>query len=232
MPLHYWERVDESGLHWGLQTIHGFLEWLATPKASATRPFIDWRQTPGTSLVQVMLCTWDRQGLLAKAAAAFSAVGFNILQADVFTRSDNLVLDRFCATASDHRTIDSAARIQQMIFLLERALSNPPRFASVWACSRHKMLAPAASAPVQVEFENATSSTCTLVRVQAPDRVGLLYDLLQTLADNALNVTQAIIQTESGTARDTIYVQDAEGQKRLNPDQFDDLRHRLETALS
>jgi [protein-PII] uridylyltransferase len=232
MPAHYWDHVDENDLRWGLQTIHGFLECLTSPKASPTRPFVDWREALGTATIQVMLCTWDRQGLLAKAAASFSAAGLNILQADVFTRTDNLVLDRFSVIPSDERTIDSAARLKEVSFLLEGALSEPPRFASVWACSRHKLLASAATAPIRVEFDNATPSASTLVQVQAPDRLGLLYDLLQTMADSSLNVTQAIIQTDSGTAHDTIYIRNADGQKIADPEQLDELRRKLETALN
>lgn len=42
----------------------------------------------------------------------------------------------------------------------------------------------------------------TLVRVEAPDRLGLLYDILQTISDRGLNFTQARIETERRLARD------------------------------
>src|SRR2546423_11177483 len=91
MPAHYWERVDPQDLVWGLETIHGFLQLVATPNVPATMPYVDWEQLEQRGQTRIMLCTWDRHGLLAKAAAAFSAVRLNILEADVFTRSDNVV---------------------------------------------------------------------------------------------------------------------------------------------
>src|ERR1051325_6203339 len=101
MPQHYWQRVNEADLVWGLQTIHGFLKLVTTPNIPPTKPFVDWRVAPEAGRTRMLLCTWDRQGLLAKAAAAFSAVRLNILQADVFTRADNVVLDLFSVTHSD-----------------------------------------------------------------------------------------------------------------------------------
>ena len=232
MPAHYWEHVTEEDLVWGLKTIHGFFSLLATPKVDATKPFVDWRQLPGSNQTQVLLCTWDRHGLLAKAAAAMSAVNLNILHADVFTRTDNVALDLFRITGADGRGPATAGQIEQMTSLLEGALSEPPRFASFWACSRHKYLAEPATSPPRIVFDNRSSPIHTLVRVEASDRLGLLYDILQTLADSGLDITQAQIQTDGDLARDTIHVKDEHGAKVLDPRRLEALRHQLESSLS
>ena len=178
-----------------------------------------------------MLCTWDRHGLLAKAAAAFSAVRLNILQANVFTRTDNVVLDEFWVSNAAARTQVSEARLEEMRFLLEGALSEPPRFASVWACSRHKFLAAPTQVPPRIVFDNETSKTSTLVGIEAADRLGLLYDILQAMAEAKLDIKQARIQTDNNLAHDTIYVTDERGQKLLDPHQLELLGAELEAAL-
>jgi [protein-PII] uridylyltransferase len=231
MPPFYWERVTEADLIWGLETIHGFLKLIASPQVLATAPFVSWRQTDQPSGARVMLCTWNRHGLLAKAAAAFSAVRLNIVSAQVFTRADNIVLDEFFVTNGDGRTTVNEVRMQEMTFLLEGALSEPPRFASVWACSRHKLLATRSAVVPRVTFDNDSSEESTVVQVVAADRLGLLYDILQALADAGLNIKQAHIETDNDLARDTIHVTDARGEK-LDPNAFDLLRHKLQTALS
>src|SRR5204863_6309648 len=129
----------------------------------ATAPFVSWRQSHETDLARVMLCTWDRHGLVAKAAAAFSAVRLNILQADVFTRADNVVLDEFVVADARRRSAMNETRLQEMAFLLEGALSEPPRFVSVWACSRHKFLAAPSPVAPRITFDNGTSPDSTLV---------------------------------------------------------------------
>jgi [protein-PII] uridylyltransferase len=170
--------------------------------------------------------------LLAKAAAAISAVRLSIIQADVFTRADDVVLDTFTIAAGDGRSAVLPSQMEQMAFLLEGALSEPPRFASIWACSRHKYLAPASQHAPRISFDNDSSPDNTLVQIEAPDRLGLLYDALQALADSGLNIKQARIDTQKSLARDTIHVTNAAGQKILDQAQLDALRARLESALT
>jgi [protein-PII] uridylyltransferase len=232
MPPHYWERVTEAHLVWGLETIHGFLKLVASPQVPPTAPFVNWRQTAHSSRTDVMLCTWDRHGLLAKAAAAFSAVRLSILQADVFTRGDNVVLDEFSVTDVDGRSPVRQSQLEEVSFLLEGALSEPPRFASVWACSRHKFLASPTLVAPRIACDNETSSNSTVVRIEAADRLGLLYDILQTIADAGLDIRQARIETEGHLARDTIHVADERGQKLLDQPRLELLRASLEAALT
>src|SRR5215831_7006224 len=65
MPPYYWDSVTENDLLWGLETIHGFLKVIASLHLSSTTPFVSWRQFQQSNCTRVMLCTWDRQGLLA-----------------------------------------------------------------------------------------------------------------------------------------------------------------------
>jgi len=232
MPAHYWERVNQEDLVWGLETIHGFLSLVAAPNVPPTTPFVDWRQLTQSGQTRIMLCTWDRHGLLAKAAAAFSAVRLNILEADVFTRADNVVLDVFCVADADGRGGASRARLEEMRFLVEGALSQPPRFASVWACLRHKYCSSPVRVPPRIVIENDGPGSATLVRVEASDRLGLLYDILQSIADSGLNITQARIETQGDLAHDSLYVTDTHGQKVLETCRLEELRRNLEAALT
>lgn len=54
-----------------------------------------------------MLCTWDRHSLAAKAAAALSAVGLKIVQADICTRADHIVLALGLCAARIQRRAES-----------------------------------------------------------------------------------------------------------------------------
>jgi UTP:GlnB (protein PII) uridylyltransferase len=122
--------------------------------------------------------------------------------------------------------------MEQMGFLLEGALSEPPRFASVWACSRHKYMAPARQLAPRIACDNDTSTESTVIHIEAADRLGLLYDVLQAIADTGLNIKQAKIETENNLARDTIHVTNDSGQKVLDKGQLESLRVKLEAALT
>jgi UTP:GlnB (protein PII) uridylyltransferase len=232
MPPYYWEQVDESDFIWGLESVHGFLKLMASPHASATAAYVSWRQNTEPDFTRLMLCTWDRHGLLAKAAAAFSAVRMNIVHAHIFTRTDNMVLDQFCVTASGGCGPVSDSRLREMTFLLDGALSEPPRFASVWACSRHKFLAVPSSVPPQIGYDNLTSPDSTLVHIEAADRLGLLYDILQAIADNGFNIKQAHIETRQQLACDTIHITDQDGQKILHDNALKSLCAKLHDVLT
>lgn len=232
MPAHYWGRLTESDLAWGLETIHGFLAAAAEPGASAALPYVKWQPHSEPGLMRLMLCTWDRPGLLAKTAAALSTVRLNIFQAEVFTRSDNVVLDVFTITDADGNDSIAEHRLQELTFLLEGALSEPPRFASVWACSRHKFLVPPSAFKPCIAFDNEDSPVSTLVHIVASDRLGLLYDVLQALADFGLDVTQARIETDEGLAHDIIHVRENRGGKVVEPRRLEELRRSLERALT
>jgi [protein-PII] uridylyltransferase len=232
MPAHYWEQATESDVVWSLETIHGFFEMIARPNTPATTPFMDWRAEPQSKTTRVMLCTWDRHGLLAKAAAAFSALKLNIRKAEVYTRSDDVVLDVFHLSEADGRTPITPQHMEEVTFLLAGALSEPPRFASLWACSRHKFLTQASKVSPRVTFDNDVATDSTVISMEAGDRLGLLYDILQALADVGVNIKQAAVQTESSVARDVFHVTDQNGHKITDPARLAEIRSRIESSIN
>lgn len=232
MPSHYWESVTESDLVWSLKTIHAFFEVIAQPNTPATTPFMDWRTAPQSNTARVMLCTWERQGLLAKAAAAFSALKLNICQAEVYTRSDDVVLDVFHISEADGRTPITSRHKEEVTFLLAGALSEPPRFASVWACSRHRHLTQTTQAPPRVAFDNESAAESTVVQIETHDRVGLLYDILQSLTELSLNIKQARVHTADGVAKDSLHVVNRDGGKIIDSDRLNEIRARIESSVT
>lgn len=231
MPARYWERISEGELVWGLETIHDFFRSLSAPDSVGSVPVVRWRAVPEQGFTKVMVCTWDRHGLLAKVASAFSAVRINILQADVYTRADSLVLDVFRAREMEPSHVRDASRLSEMVFILDGALRQSPSFASYWACTRHKFLALSAAPQPYLSFDNESSPDCTILRVEAPDRLGLLADILQALADSGLNIAQAFIDTDEDLAHDVFHFTDVAGLKILDPAHLRFLRRRLLDAI-
>jgi [protein-PII] uridylyltransferase len=226
MPPRYWEHVTAADLRWALQLVHRF----QARGPAAGHALLEWRDLPGARGTRVLLCTRDRPGLLAKAAASLSAAGLSIREASVFTRADRTVLDLFAVANADQPGPASPARLEQAAFLLEGALAEPPRFASIWACTRHKYLAPPPRLPPRLRFET-TPAAHTVLHLETSDRMGLLYDVLQAIAETGLGVLQASIETDGDVARDTFHLTDADGGAVTDPGRLAALRQAIESAI-
>ncbi len=81
--------------------------------------------------------------------------------------------------------------------LLERARRRIARH------SRHGM-----DFPTRITVENKTHPAYTLVQIQTPDRLGLLYELLSAFGEERVSIALSRISTEKGAAIDTFYVAD------------------------
>lgn len=213
MPPHYWERVDESELAWGIQNTHKFLHGLAASESGDTPAIVTWRQFPRLGCTKVMVSTWDRAGLLTKIAGYVSALRLNIVRAEAFTRADNIVLDVFWLCAPEHGPVNDPERLRQLAFLIEGGLSEPPRFVSTWACASHKFISHTPSCPTTVTFNNADSAEHTIITIEAAERLGLLHDIVHALAEQKLNIVEALIETVGDVARDVFYVTDEQHRK-------------------
>jgi [protein-PII] uridylyltransferase len=62
--------------------------------------------------------------------------------------------------------------------------------------------------PTRITVENKTHPSYTLVQIQTPDRLGLLYELLSAFGEERVSIALSRISTEKGAAIDTFYVAD------------------------
>src|SRR4029077_12292686 len=103
---------------------HRFMRLQISEEDSALTPVVNWHNEPDRGYSAVKVCTWDRAGLFSKIAGSFSAAGLNILTAQIFTRSDGIVLDTFFV--NDARTGNLAGPEQRDKFeaILNKALTG------------------------------------------------------------------------------------------------------------
>ncbi len=196
---------------------------------------IEWMDEPDRGCSRAQVCTWDRAGLFSKLAGSFTAAGLNILSAQIFTRTDGVVLDTFDVTSA--RTGLLATKEEKDAFdqLLGKALVGHVDFDPLIA--KQKVANPLYQSlegeriATEIVFDNQTSERCTVVDVETEDRVGLLYTLSQTLSELGLDISVAKISTEKGAAMDSFYVSELNGEKVLAPHRQHAIESRLRTAL-
>jgi len=172
---------------------------------------MQWRALPGQGHSVVTFCTWERERLLAKVAGSFSVVPLNILSADVFPRGDHVVLGVFRVCDTRGRAVTDARDFAMVEQTLRRALEDE-NFDFLPLIERAKRqshrLAPGIEFPTRIVIDTNAHPLYALIEIQAPDRLGLLYDVLTCLDRENLLIPLSRINTQAGAAIDTLYVVD------------------------
>jgi [protein-PII] uridylyltransferase len=85
--------------------------------------------------------------------------------------------------------------------------------------------------PVTIAIDNKSHPTYTLLQIQAPDRIALLYDLLTCLGTEGIAIVFSRISTQNGVAIDTFYVMDGVTRTKMTEsNRLTALQKRLQTA--
>jgi [protein-PII] uridylyltransferase len=221
MPDNYFRGSDVPEIVEHLKLFRSFLENASSPPqdgfASANRgefplaPAIKWKALPEQGHSVVTFCTWERERLLAKVAGSLSVVPLNILSADIFPRGDNVVLCVFRVCDTKARPVTHQRDFVLVEQTLRRALEDESfDFLPLIEKAKRQShrLTSGIEFPTRIAIDNKTHPIYALIEIQAPDRLGLLYDVLTCLDRENLLVPLSRINTQAGAAIDTLYVVD------------------------
>ena len=211
MPDHYFRATDVPEIIEHLKLFRSFLEDVSDSGESPLAAAIKWKIMPEQGHSVVTFCTWERERLLAKVAGSFSVVPLNILSADVFPRGDNVVLSIFRVCDTKARPVTHRRDFELVEQTLRRALEDESfDFLPLIEKAKRQSgrLAPGIEFPTRIAIDNKTHPTYTLIEIQAPDRIGLLYDVLSCLDRENILIPLSRINTQAGAAIDTLYVVD------------------------
>jgi len=237
LPPRYFHIHAAPEIAGDLRLAHRFLRLQVGEAERALEPVIGWQDEPDRGYSAVKICTWDRAGLFSHIAGSLSAVGLNILSAQIFTRSDGIALDTFFVADARTGLPANGAQQEQFGALLTRVLTGEPvDFRALIA--RHKVTRPLYQAysgerlPTVIRVDNEASDSRTLIEVETEDRIGLLYTLSQTLTQLQLDISAAKICTEKGAALDSFYVSELSGGKVLDPHRQKHIERELRRAIA
>jgi [protein-PII] uridylyltransferase len=204
--------------------------------ADALAPLVEWRDHPEEGHTEVIVVTWDRERLFSKIAGSFAVAGGNILSADVFTRSDDVVIDTFrvCSERLEpvsHR-VDREAFEQALAESLQHTEDTLGQRLSGQGPTLWQKAIGEAEFPASLRIDTESEPGRTLLHVQAPDRVGLLHALTGAIADEGMQIGVARITTEKGAALDTFSLMDRENRAVTDVGWQQRLLERLKGVVS
>lgn len=233
MPDNYFRASTDRDIVKHLELFRTLLRRLYLEDAPAYAPVVSWEALPEQGHSAVSICTWDRRQLLEDIAGAFMIASINILSADIFTRGDNLVLDVFRVCNRQFAPVTDRREIALVESTLNTALQSERFDFTPLVAPRRKAGKRLAEVefPTRISIENKSHPTSTLVQVETPDRLGLLYDLVTCLGRQNASITFARISTDKGAAIDTFYVTDANTRTKINdPRRVRSLQEQLQVA--
>jgi [protein-PII] uridylyltransferase len=245
MPDNYFRASDVPEIVEHLQLFRSFLENASSPPQagfaatnrgeSPLAAAIRWKAVPEQGHSVVTFCTWERESLLAKVAGSFSVVPLNILSADIFQRGDNVVLGVFRVCDTKARPVTHQRDFTLVEQTLRRALEDESfDFLPLIEKAKRQShcLTTGIEFPTRIAIDNKTHPAYALIEIQAPDRIGLLYDVLTCLDREDLLVPLSRINTQAGAAIDTLYVVDRSTRGKItDPHRIGAIQQRLQNAI-
>jgi [protein-PII] uridylyltransferase len=233
MPDNYFRASDLPEIIEHLKLFRSFLDNVRGDFPLA--PAIQWKAVPEQGHSVVIFCTWERERLLAKVAGSFSVVPLNILSADVFQRGDNVVLGVFRVCDTKARPVTHQRDFTLVEETLRRALEDESfDFLPLIEKAKRQshFLTTGIEFPTRIAIDNKTHPTYALIEIQAPDRIGLLYDVLTCLDRENLLVLLSRINTQAGAAIDTLYAVDRSTRAKItDPHRIRAIQQRLQNAI-
>ncbi len=214
LPERYFQTHPAGEIVDHLRMIREFLEKHFEGDEGTLEPVLRWIPRPNAGHSELWVCTWDRHQLLTRIAGALAANELNILSADIFTRHDGLALDLFRVTTPRFKAIEDERDMQRVTKLLIEALRVENYDFEPLIAKRLRRLQTwerTLDFPVRIAINPDVNPNYTVVDIAAPDRLGLLYDILRAVSDAQFLIAAARITTEKGAAIDSFYITDIEG---------------------
>jgi [protein-PII] uridylyltransferase len=180
---------------------------------------------------RVTVCTKDRYGLFSKITGSMFLNRLNILEAQIHTWGNGIVLDTFWVVDAT-RNMDR--RLQQFKKDLEEILGEKASLRGLLSKRKEvngikQKVIP--RVPQEVKVNNQDSDFYTIVEVMGEDRLGILYEITQALTDHGCDIHFARISTLGNRIVDVFYVQDEWGEKIKEKNRTDQLKKTVLSRL-
>jgi len=236
MPDNYFRASEVPEIVQHLNLFRSFFENASAGNDRALVPAANWEAFPQVGHSIVSFCTWNRPHLLAKIAGSFSVVPLNILSADIFPREDHTILAVFRVCDMKGRAVTEARDRALVENTLRQTLEVESfEFAPLLEEARHKIQyrrLQELEFPAGIAIDNKAHPTYTLVQIEAPDRVGLLYDLVTALEQEGAYIVLSRISTQKGAAIDTFYINDSSNRGKITDShRIAAVQRRLRSAI-
>ncbi len=173
-------------------------------------------------------------GIFSKIAGVMAGSGLQILDAQILTRTDGIIVDTFHVADPDYQGEPPAERWQTVGERIASVLKGWEHVDDVLrrgARLKTTRALPKAREATEVRIDNETSDGFTIIDVFADDRQGLLYVITNAIFQLGCSIHAARISTRLDQVADVFYITDQSGKKLLDHAQVERVRSGIEKAI-
>ena len=178
-------------------------------------------------ITKIIFVMEDHPGIFSRLAGALAIASANVIDAKTFTTKDGIANFIFWIQDNIGKTYDER-KTEKLLDTVKKSLSGKIITKSILEKQdkikdREKYF----EVPTKISFDNKGSHKQTIIEVDTRDRLGLLYDITNTLFRNQITIRSAVIATYGEQAVDTFYVNDLFGQKIMSSQKLEKLKKEL-----
>ena len=199
---------------------------------------IDLTQDKVRGATRVCFAMAETPGLFSRLAGILLLIGAQIVDARMYTSSDNHAVvamwlqDSNGGAYEEARLVRMKKQIQQYVDdpeTTEAKLKDPSFFKQRFPFGQRDSMF---VVPTEISIDNNGSEYHTIIEVDTRDRIGLLYDLARALHEAQVVIVRAVIATYGAQAVDVFYVKDRFGMKLFSDNRRKNLSERLRKAIN
>lgn len=183
-------------------------------KGSKDSVYVHFNQSD--EYTDVTVIAHDAPFQLSRFCSSLSANDANIVDANIFTRDDGIIIDRFKVfdnITKKNLTDSQISKIESDLRAILKGDNEPERLFERHRMRWQRKLKNEVNPNVKVAVQTSETSEFTLIEVFAPDSLGFLYKVTSAMSLAGLSIHFAKIATRVDGIVDTFYVLRQDGTK-------------------
>ena len=172
----------------------------------------------------------DAPFALSKFCAVLSASDANIFDANIFTREDGVIIDRFRVSDAATKGELSQTACSKIANDLNEVMEGKLDIEHLFETHRRKWKRrqkPPANPNIRTDVQFEDNPRYTIIDVYAPDALGFLYRVTETISKLGLDIYFAKIATRVDGILDAFYVLDRAGSRITEPERQEAIRSEI-----
>ncbi len=225
------ERIDENWIHEqlaqfpvryrsGTTSDRIAMHLAAIDRLSSDVPLVETKFHKELNITEYTLITHggNKPGIFMNMTGALAALGLEVLDAQIVTRKDGIVVDSFSVKDPDYEGPPPLRRLERVCQTIIKILKGEEAVDQIFEGGKRITFGrqyPTGRNETEVKIDNESSDQYTVIEVFADDKQGLLFVIARALVGVGLSIHSARIGSRLDQAADVFYVT-ADGQKIEN----------------